>query len=185
MLGYIYCFKNECMPGLLKIGFTDRTVEDRLREANSSGTFGPPSDYTVAFAKLVQEARQKEVILHVLLKKYRKNPKKEFFCAPEEYVKLLFDLVDGEWWDKKDQEVQDENLNTRLLLNEFLNDHIFPALPESDPITQKLLLETFSTWKEEKNYTFVIKGGVQMLQNLIRETYGPPSSKGWTQIMIK
>ena len=79
MSGYIYCLENESMPGLLKIGFTERTMEERLAEANSSGTFGPPSDYTVVFAKLVMNPRHKESNMHTLLKKHRINPKKEFF----------------------------------------------------------------------------------------------------------
>ena len=80
MTGYLYCFENECMPGLLKIGYTDRTVEERLAEANASGTFGPPSDYAaIVFAKLVNHPREKEIIVHALLQKYGKNPKKEFF----------------------------------------------------------------------------------------------------------
>ena len=89
------------MPGLLKIGYTDRTIEERLAEANASGTFGPPSDYSVVFAKLVNNPRQKESIMHTLLKKYRKNPKKEFFAITKEYVRLLFDLLEGEWWIKE------------------------------------------------------------------------------------
>ena len=188
MSGYLYCFENECMPGLLKIGYTDRTVEERLKEANASGTFGPPSDYSVVFAKLVNNPKQKESIMHTLLKKYRKNPKKEFFAITKEYVKLLFDLLEGEWWIKEELDKEEENdvIKSKHILHEFLNDHIFPATssPPSIPITTKLLLEAFSNWKLSKNYTFPIKGGVQLLQNFIRDTYGPPTSKGWTQIRI-
>jgi hypothetical protein len=187
MSGYLYCFENECMPGLLKIGYTDRTVEERLKEANASGTFGPPSDYSVVFAKLVNNPKQKESIMHTLLKKYRKNPKKEFFAITKEYVKLLFDLLEGEWWIEEEFNEEQEDDSSTKILHEFLNDHIFPSTssPPSAPITTKLLLESFSNWKVSKNYTFQIKGVVQLLQKLIRDTYGPPTSKGWTQIKIE
>ena len=38
MLGHIYCFSNPSIPGILKVGMTDRTPEIRLIEANSSDT---------------------------------------------------------------------------------------------------------------------------------------------------
>ena len=186
MSGYIYCLENESMPGLLKIGFTERTMEERLAEANSSGTFGPPSDYTVVFAKLVMNPRHKESNIHTLLKKHRINPKKEFFSASKEYVKLLFDLLDGDWYTTQlvvEDQDEIERANIKRL-NEFLNHHIFPASPQSPPITTKLLLEAFSTWKSFNNYSFQIKNGVQLLQKLVRDTYGPPSSRGWTGIQI-
>ena len=42
MSGYLYCFSNESLKNLYKIGMTTRTVEDRLKEANSS-TWCPPN----------------------------------------------------------------------------------------------------------------------------------------------
>ena len=41
-MGYIYALATPSMPGLVKIGATDRDPADRLAEANASGTWGPP-----------------------------------------------------------------------------------------------------------------------------------------------
>jgi len=39
--GYIYCFSNPSMPGILKVGMTERTPVTRLGEANASDTWRP------------------------------------------------------------------------------------------------------------------------------------------------
>jgi hypothetical protein len=177
--GYVYCFANESMPGLLKVGFTDRTVEERLYEANSSGTFGPPTDYFVIFAKFVMNAKIKEQSLHLLLSKYRINPKKEFFRISEDSLKVYFELMDGDWYHSLDlQNIQNKN----NIETQFLNEKVFPSTNISECVTLKLLSECFSKWKMEKN---IKNGSIQSVQKLIRETYGPSTVKGWTQFYLK
>ena len=41
--GYVYCFSNESMKGILKVGMTERTPNIRLNEANASDTWRPPT----------------------------------------------------------------------------------------------------------------------------------------------
>jgi len=53
--GYVYCFANPSMPGILKVGATERTPEDRLREANAADTWRPPTPYRIEFAKKVAD----------------------------------------------------------------------------------------------------------------------------------
>ena len=95
--GYLYCFSNKSMPHLLKIGMTLRTPEIRLKEANSSNTFKPPTKYRIEFAKKVINPKQKEKTLHQLLEKYsdRVNPKREFFRIEPDEVMHFFGLMDG------------------------------------------------------------------------------------------
>ena len=45
--GWVYCISNESMPGLLKIGMTDRTPQQRLAEANKSDTWRPPTNFAI------------------------------------------------------------------------------------------------------------------------------------------
>ena len=81
--GYIYCFSNPCMPGILKVGMTERTPVIRLGEANASDTWRPPTPYKIEFSKKVSDASGKEKTLHTLLEQYteRINPRREFFRA--------------------------------------------------------------------------------------------------------
>lgn len=90
------------MPGILKIGMTERTPEKRLMEANSSDTWRPPTPYFIEFAKKVINPKQKEATIHTLLSQYteRINPKREFFRVSKEEVNCFFNLMDGEYWKK-------------------------------------------------------------------------------------
>lgn len=98
--GYIYCFSNVSMPGILKVGMTERTPEARLGEANTSDTWRPPTPYKIEFAKKVSSACGKEKTLHILLEQYtdRIHPRREFFRVSKEEVRKFLDLMDGEMW---------------------------------------------------------------------------------------
>ena len=130
MSGYIYCFSNEVMPGILKVGMTERTPELRLNEANNSGTWTLPS-YKIVIAKKVLNPKQKELTLHILLSQYtqRIHPKREFFRVSQEEVKTFFDLIDGELWvetlEKEKEEDgeydEDKKEKSRNMANCFTN----------------------------------------------------------------
>jgi hypothetical protein len=114
--GYLYCFSNQLIPGILKVGMTERTPEIRLNEANNSDTWRPPIPYEIVFAKKVSNPKQKETTLFSILSQYteRINPRREFFRVSQEEVKTLFDLIDGELWvetpkEKEDEEDEEEN----------------------------------------------------------------------------
>lgn len=91
---------NRSMPGLLKIGMTERTPDERLRDANMPDTWRPPTPYVIEFAKQVTQPKQKEAVLHKLLEQYtdRVHPRREFFRLPLDDVRTFFDLIDGEYW---------------------------------------------------------------------------------------
>lgn len=109
--GYVYCFSNESMPGILKVGMTERTPTIRLGEANSSDTWRPPTPYKIEFAKKVANPKHKETILHTLLSQYtdRINPKREFFRVSPENVKTFFELMDGPFWIDPNKPVEDSD----------------------------------------------------------------------------
>jgi hypothetical protein len=88
------------MPNIVKIGMTERTPLDRLKEANKSDTWRPPTPYKLEFAKKVSNPKQKEKQIHLLLSSYklRINPRREFFRATPSEVMMFFDLIDGDMW---------------------------------------------------------------------------------------
>ena len=108
--GYIYCFSNPCMPGILKVGMTERTPVIRLGEANASDTWRPPTPYKIEFAKKISDASGKEKTLHTLLEQYteRINSRREFFRVSTEEVCKFFDLMDGEMWSETRMEEEEE-----------------------------------------------------------------------------
>lgn len=110
--GYLYCFSNKSMPGILKIGMTERNPDIRLKEANRSDTWRPPTPYKLEIAIQVYNPKKKESTLHKLLSEYteRINPKREFFRISIEEVKTFFDLIDGELWLGEPKEYDDNDL---------------------------------------------------------------------------
>ena len=92
--GYIYCFSNEFMPGIYKIGMTERTPEERLKEANKS-TF-VVSKFNIEFYKYVSDVKTKEKIIHrILERRGERIENKEFFNTNLQDIKDLFDLMEG------------------------------------------------------------------------------------------
>ena len=119
-VGYIYAFSNDSMPGILKIGTTEKTPNIRLGEANEPDInnmydiWRPPLPYKLEIAKKVVNMSQKEATLYTLLSRYteRINPKREFFRISTEEIKTFFDLIDGETWqDNTDTKSEDVDTN--------------------------------------------------------------------------
>ena len=59
-MGYVYCFANDSMPGILKIGMTERSPEECLSEANTADTWKPPSPYYIVCSKKVNNPKKKK-----------------------------------------------------------------------------------------------------------------------------
>lgn len=77
MSGLLYALKNESMPGLLKIGFTTRSIEDRVAEFGSSTA--TPTPFEIVFYFACSDPQSDEVLAHEVLGKYRLNQDREFF----------------------------------------------------------------------------------------------------------
>jgi hypothetical protein len=96
--GHLYCFANESMPNLLKVGMTMRDPLKRLKEANSSNTWKPPTPYEILYAKKVKNPRKKEKFVHEFFGRERVNPKREFFRVSHTQVYSVFNKLEGKWW---------------------------------------------------------------------------------------
>lgn len=84
----IYILTNEAMPGYVKIGKTNTSVEQRVRELSSSTSI--PLPFTVFYACTVQNASFVEHQLHDAFDDSRVNPRREFFSIdPERVVAAL------------------------------------------------------------------------------------------------
>ena len=93
-MGYIYALATPSMPGLVKIGATDRDPADRLAEANASGTWGPPEPYFLASVLPVTGSTfAMERALHATLDARRVNARREFFRMTVEEVREYFAAV--------------------------------------------------------------------------------------------
>ena len=79
------------MPGLLKIGFTNRDVKDRALEL--SAATGVPTAFEIEYYCLTSDVEAVEVEAHSALSKYR-QPGKEFFSVSLiNAVKIIDSLI--------------------------------------------------------------------------------------------
>ena len=87
---YVYVLGNESMPGIVKIGYTDKEPKSRALEISSAT--GVPTSFKVlkeyAFASLAR-AQAEEKRLHSIFEEQRVNTNREFF-------RLSVDQVDRE-----------------------------------------------------------------------------------------
>jgi hypothetical protein len=74
--GYLYIFRNEAHPNLLKIGYTERTPAERAQELSSNT--GVPLSFKVERSWLVKDVESLERKVHDALDSKR-VPEKEFF----------------------------------------------------------------------------------------------------------
>ena len=80
--GVVYCFVNESMPNIFKIGMTN-CIDRRLKEANTSDTWKPPTPYTVLCYVKVDDMYTMERIAHAYFSRIgrRIHPRREFFTG--------------------------------------------------------------------------------------------------------
>ena len=74
---WVYVLKNPTQPGLLKIGYTKLTPDQRAKQI--SNATGVPLPYEVAWAYRCFNGELLEGEVHHALKKYRVNNQREFF----------------------------------------------------------------------------------------------------------
>lgn len=79
----IYIFTNEAMPGYIKIGFTNNSVEERLKQLDRTGV---PLPFEIYYACEVENAREDEKWLHNIFSDKRVRDGREFFRMDPEKV---------------------------------------------------------------------------------------------------
>ena len=96
MAGIVYVLTNEGMPGLLKIGRTDRdNPEQRMSELYTTGVPFPFECVKAVEVADYQKAEQLEEALHLAFDPHRVNPKREFFRVGEEQVLAILNVWPG------------------------------------------------------------------------------------------
>lgn len=80
--GYVYVLANSAMPGLVKVGRTSRSANDRAVEL--SGVTGLPSPFIVVYEEEFNDCIAAEKFIHAHLSKcgHRISGNREFFNAP-------------------------------------------------------------------------------------------------------
>ena len=74
--GYIYVLHNEIMPNLYKVGWTERSPEERAQELSATGL---PEPFKVIFSVPTDMSMEVEKKIHEKLDKFRYRSDREFF----------------------------------------------------------------------------------------------------------
>lgn len=95
--GYLCCFSNNSMPGILNISITTMEPDERAAELFTQEV---PLPFTVEIAKKVVDPKGKKVILYERLEKYavRIHPSRDFFRISKEDVYRFFTMIEGDLW---------------------------------------------------------------------------------------
>ena len=83
--GFVYVLSNAAMPGIYKIGRTDRAPRDRMDELSRSTSI--PYDFDLVLFAQVDDAVAAEAEIHKDLRAKRINPSREFFRASLEEIR--------------------------------------------------------------------------------------------------
>lgn len=89
----VYILTNEAMPGLVKIGTTDTTIEQRMQDLYKTGV---PVPFKCFHASIVKNSQDVEGRIHRAFEKYRVNKNREFFEIPPENVLEILEMVEVE-----------------------------------------------------------------------------------------
>lgn len=107
--GYVYVLSNPAMPGIVKIGKTTQSPEDRARQIGDAT--GVPFPFKIEFSVFLPDCHSAERFIHQRFKGQRCNERREFFrVLPSEAGNAAL-------------EVLDEQINE--FLGEFAPDHSY------------------------------------------------------------
>ena len=83
----VYVLINEAMPGYVKIGLTNGSLEERIRSLDTTGV---PLPFECFYAARVKNCREVEKLLHDTFLDYRVRSNREFFeVSPERVVSAI------------------------------------------------------------------------------------------------
>ena len=91
--GIVYILINEAMPGYAKVGKTATTVEQRMKELDTSGV---PLPFECFYAARVADMDMAEKRLHDAYKSWRVRPRREFFRVSPEEIASALQMAEGE-----------------------------------------------------------------------------------------
>jgi hypothetical protein len=148
--GWVYVYINPLLKGLVKIGFTTKTPQLRVKEQDQAGL---PYSHELVYEALILDAQRVEQKVHKALKD--KNENKEWFrCTVSEAIKKIKEIAGDD-----------------LLLEEggeSENIEVIPVVSQNDPINTE---EVDSMPFESKGHLNFSVQRVQQACSVCRKQY--------------
>lgn len=96
MSGYIYCFSNESMPGILKIGISILSPKILLKQSNILDIWRPPTPYINEISLRVSNIYKKEANIISILENHKECVvySNGFYKISLEHLKHILGIID-------------------------------------------------------------------------------------------
>lgn len=104
-MSIVYILTNESMPGFIKIGRTETSVEQRMRELDKTSV---PLPFQCYYARRVPNFQKVEAALHQAFGDFRVRQSREFFKFDPYRARVILELLDGEDVTPSDDIASDE-----------------------------------------------------------------------------
>ncbi len=91
-VGLVYVLTIPRMPGIIKIGFTIKTIEERLKSLDNTSVVEP---FQLYYAGKVKNPKRVEGLIHELYKPYRIRSNREFFEVDPEDAKKVIQVAEA------------------------------------------------------------------------------------------
>lgn len=117
--GLIYVLVNPSLEGLIKVGYTTRSIEERVKELSSSTSI--PTPFIPIYWRRVSKVEHFEKIIHTQLKSSGFSHGKEYFkVAPPVVIDLIISLI-GEKNDDFSKHVEADEQSLEELALDYFN----------------------------------------------------------------
>ncbi len=144
--GTIYILTNPALKGLLKIGKTTRTAEERAAEISSAT--GVPTKFLVAYEDFVEDCDLAERRIHTALSQYRYGKDREFFSLKlKDALPVIISAIE-----QVDEEIKAPALDQASLHQKL----IFPTPAETQLSTFVMDVAEPSTRFSDENQVAVV-----------------------------
>lgn len=110
MKGWVYILGNAAMPGLVKIGKTTRSVEQRMEELYQTGV---PCRFGLHRAELFPDCHSAERQMHEIFSNRRFTASREFFYLADDTLEKMGNQLDSLLREQVEE-----------LISEFMPDHV-------------------------------------------------------------
>ena len=136
-IGRVYVLSNKAMPGLVKIGYTYGSVENRVSDLSSAT--GVPIAFQIEFQAECRDPESVERKVHISLSSKRFNASREYFSvsikeASHEIIKNADELIDSEsYFEIKNEIERNKNLNISIL-NNLITERMSPKIWTEVPV---------------------------------------------------
>lgn len=133
MDGYVYILKNSRLHGLVKIGYTTTSVQERVDTINNAT--GVAEKFEIFSFYKVNDAQKMEATIHKKLAKYRTRNHKEFFEIKAEVAKDYVEKIIK----NENYGIELDSLNSQLFNNPKTLGEIIKSRRKALNITQQEL----------------------------------------------